>query len=636
MPERNRPFARDVFAAELATRTQMAARAEPAGRQGAPQPRGATKSPTTLVVVLPDQLSLAIGPTARVDPRATRLLLLESGEWFSRRPYHRQRSAWILLSQRKFALEAADHGFAVEVLSGDEPMVELLRAYLTPRASAHGTARCMEPAEREMRAEFAPLVSAGLLAFEPHDGFLTTPADLDAGRTAEGWRMDRFYQAVRRRTGILMETGKPIGGKFSFDAENRRRWDGTPPAPTPPEFPGSPLREEVASIIETRFARHPGTLDISAIPATRAEIDRLWNWAKKSCLPNFGPYEDAMSRRSRGVFHTRISPLMNLHRLLPRQVVDDVAQLTLPISSQEGFIRQVLGWREFVYQVHRATDGFRAGRGAEEAPLAQPGDGGFARWKGERWQPVRPAPAGVDGGARPNLLAADAGVPPAYWGAPSGLACLDHVVEDVWAEGWSHHITRLMVLGNLATLLGVSPRELCDWFWIAYIDAWDWVVEPNVLAMATYATSEMTTKPYVSGSAYLEKMGDSCRSCRFTPGKDCPIGPLYWAFLARNDAALADNLRMKLPLASARGRKDDVRTREAQTFVALRDVLINGKRWDGGSASDLNMAKSPTKASSKPSGNTSGKTCASTPLLFPRAASETQNAKSAHRGRPTS
>jgi deoxyribodipyrimidine photolyase-related protein len=647
MPERHRPFAREVFAAELAARTQLAARATPTAKQPAPRARAAEpsseSSSESIVVVLPDQLSLAIGPTARVDPRTTRLVLLESGEWFSRRPYHRQRLAWILLSQRKFALEAADHGYAVEVLSGDEPMVELLRTYLASR----GSARCMEPAEREMRAEFAPLVSAGLLAFEPHDGFLTTATDLEAGRTAEGWRMDRFYQAVRRRTGILMEAGKPVGGKFSFDAENRRRWDGTPPAPMPPEFPGSPLREEVASIIETRFSRHPGTLDIAAIPATRAEIDRLWNWAKKSCLPNFGPYEDAMSRRSRGVFHTRISPLMNLHRLLPRQVVHDVAALTLPISSQEGFIRQVLGWREFVYQVHRATDGFRSGRASDEAPLSQPGDGGFARWKGEPWQPVQPAPAGVDGGARPNLLAADAGVPPAYWGAPSGLACLDHVVEDVWAEGWSHHITRLMVLGNLATLFGVSPRELCDWFWIAYIDAWDWVVEPNVLAMATYATSEMTTKPYVSGSAYLEKMGDSCRTCRFTPGKDCPIGPLYWAFLARNNTVLADNPRMKLPLASARGRTDDVRSREAQTFVALRDVLINGKRWEGGSVADvksahapergMKSAKSPSKSPSKTSVKSPATTCATssatTPSLFAREDPKNPNAQSTGRAR---
>ena len=131
----------------------------------------------------------------------------------------------------------------------------------------------MEQAEREVRAELAPLVAEGRLQFVQHDGFLTSPADLEAGRMAEGWRMDRFYQHVRRRTGVLMDgAGKPLGGKFSFDAENRKRWDGTPPAPHPPEFAGSLLREEVVREIETRFKAHPGELDVDAIPASRAEI----------------------------------------------------------------------------------------------------------------------------------------------------------------------------------------------------------------------------------------------------------------------------------------------------------------------------------------------------------------------------
>jgi len=433
------------------------------------------------ILVLPDQLSLELGALKGVKPREAEIVLVESGEWLTRRPYHRQRLAWILLSQRTFALEAADAGFAVRVLRGDAPISTLLGD------ADLGSLVAMEPAEREVRVELAGLV-----------------------------------------------------------ADKRLRF-------------------------------HPGELDVDAIPASRVEIDRMWTWAKRACLPNFGPYEDAMSRRSRGVFHTRLSPLMNLHRLLPRTVVDEVAALDLPLQSKEGFIRQVLGWREFVYQVHRATDGFRHGRSADERPLPMPGDGGYARWAGKRWTPMQPAPAGVDGGARPNALRADLDLPPAWWGTESGLACLDHVVGDVWAEGWSHHITRLMVLANIATLLGVSPRELCDWFWIAYIDAWDWVVEPNVLAMGTYGDTGMTTKPYVSGSAYLEKMSDSCAQCRFTPGKDCPIGGLYWAFLARNEPVLRDNLRMKLPLASSRNRSDQARASDHAGFVAVRDVLIRGQ-----------------------------------------------------------
>ncbi|MFZ9880042.1 MAG: cryptochrome/photolyase family protein [Phycisphaerales bacterium] len=526
------------------------------------------------VVVLPDQLSLELGALRGADPKTTRVVLLESGEWLSRRPYHRQRLAWILLSQRKFALEAADAGFEVVVLRGNVPMVDLLRGErrLAPFVMT-------EPAERESRAEFGPLVGEGLLDVVVHDGFLTTAVDLDAARTSEGFRMDRFYQGVRKRTGILMEDGKPVGGKYSFDAENRRRWDGSPHAPTPPTFPATLIREEVVAEIETNFADHPGTLDISTVPAQRAEIDAMWAWAKRMCLPNFGPYEDAMSRRSRGVFHTRISPLLNLHRLMPERVVRETLALDLPIASKEGFVRQIVGWREFVYQVHRASDGFRSDAPSGERPLPAPGDGGFARWGGRAWLPKAPPPPGIDGGARPNAMSADLGVPEAWWGKPSGLACLDHVVDDVWAEGWSHHITRLMVLANLATLAGVSPRDLCDWFWIAYVDAWDWVVEPNVLGMATYGYTGMTTKPYVSGSAYLEKMGDSCASCALTPGKDCPVGPMYWAFLSRNGAVLGENPRMKLAMASCRGRTDAQRAHERSVFVALREVLVRGEPY---------------------------------------------------------
>ena len=564
MPDRIRPTLElpPVFAAELNDRLgRRAAAAEGASRAA------------SWILVLPDQLNLLLGPVSRADRHRSGIVLVESGEWLSRRPYHRQRLAWILLSQRAFAIEASDSGFDVRVIRGDLPMVDLLRGVLAET----GPLVAMEPAEREMRAEFAPLVSEGSLRFEPHDGFMTSAADLDAARTSEGWRMDRFYQHVRKRTGVLMERGKPLGGKYSFDADNRKRWDGSPPAPTPPAFPGSLLREEVEREISQRFASHPGTLEISSIPVTAAEIERMWQWAQRSCLPHFGPYEDAMSRKSRGVFHTRLSPLMNLHRILPGRVVADALALDLPLASKEGFVRQILGWREFVYQVHRATDGFRATAGAGEEPLPVPGDGGFARWTGKPWKPRWASPAGIDGGARPNRLGADLGLPPAWWGKPSGLACLDHVVGDVWEEGWSHHITRLMVLANLATLLGVSPRELCDWFWIAYVDAWDWVVEPNVLAMGTYGFDGMTTKPYVSGSAYLEKMGDSCGGCAFTPGRDCPIGPLYWAFLSRNDAALCDNPRMKLALASARGRSAEAKASEMARFVAVRDVLIRGR-----------------------------------------------------------
>jgi len=531
------------------------------------------------VLVAPDQLTLEVGPLA-ADPNAG-VLLVESDEWLARRPYHRQRLAWILLSMRAFALEAAAEGRCVRYESTREPIAAAVGRF----ARRNGPLLLMRPAERELRAELAPLVEAGRIELVPHAGWLTTEDDFRASLPRRGgsFRMDAFYRTVRKRTRILVEGGKPVGGAWSFDAENRLPWPGTPEAPEPPRCASDPLREELAAEIAERFPRHPGRLDLGAIAATRDEVDRLWAWARERCLPHFGPFEDAMSVRSRGLFHTRISPAMNLLRLLPKRVVDDALALDLPLPSREGFLRQILGWREFVRHVHEATDGFRSldGRAVPVAP--RPGRAGLAAAEGAG--PLDP-PNGIDGGACPDLLGADLPLPAAYWGdwwpdgaKPSGLACLDRVVADVWEEGWSHHITRLMVLANLATLLGVRPREITDWFWIAYADAWDWVVEPNVLGMGTFAAGEtMTTKPYVSGSGYLDRMGDYCAGCAFDPKRDCPITPLYWEFLRRHEGQLARNPRMGVVLAAMRKRGPERQERDRATFLHVREVLVRGER----------------------------------------------------------
>ncbi len=386
--------------------------------------------------------------------------------------------------------------------------------------------------------------------------------------------MDAFYRHVRRDTGILMENGKPAGGRFSFDTENRRSWRGEPAAPDPPQFLRDPIKEEAADLIASRFRRHPGDLDIDALPATRIDARRLWKWAKTHCLPHFGPYEDAMSTRSRGLFHTRLAPLLNLHRILPRRVVHEAAREKIPMAGKEGFIRQVLGWREFVRHVHVATDGFRRLPGRRVSVASRPGAGGWDRWKNEAWDEAKRSAGEPDGGARPSFLGAARPLPAAFWGERSGLECLDRVVEEVWSSGYGHHITRLMILSNLATLLDVSPRELTDWFWAAYADAYDWVVEPNVLGMGTYAAGDlMTTKPYVSGAAYINRMSDYCGACRYDPKKDCPVTPLYWAFLGRHARRLAANARMRLPLNALKRRTRSQRAADRKTFNRLSRAL---------------------------------------------------------------
>ena len=401
-----------------------------------------------------DQLSDEIGPLSREKPEELGIVLVENRWQLRRRPYHRQKLAWILANHRQFALEQAGRGVAIRYEIADGPY----RETLSKVSEETGGLRMMEPAEREMRADLAGLVRSGALEVSPHEGWLTTHEQfLRARKKGPPWRMDVFYKYVRRETGLLMRGRRPLGGKFSFDPENRKPWKGSPKPPDPPSFEIDDIKAEVGELIQDEFGGHPGRLDLEAVPASAREMQRLWEWARRGCLPYFGPYEDAMSSHSAGLFHTRLSTAINLHRLLPKTAVSRAEKLKAPLASREGFIRQVLGWREFIRHVHLASDGFRdlPGRNAEVAK--KPGDGGYSTWAGKKWPQAR-SPSYLDGGATPHALGDGFALPPAYWGTKSGLTCLDRVVADVWQEGWSHHITRLVVLSGLGTLLDVNQN----------------------------------------------------------------------------------------------------------------------------------------------------------------------------------
>lgn len=500
-----------------------------------------------------DQLSDEIGPLSREDPHTLGILLVECPAKAARRPYHKQKLALVLTSLRHFAVEQARRGVQVEHVVA-ESYAGAVRSF----AQQTGPLQMMRAAERELRTELANVIAEGLLEEIPHEGWLTTARDFADARAKPPWRMDVFYKHARRKLGILMEAGRPIGGRFSYDTENRKPWRGEPSAPAIPHFEPDAITLEVCDLVRERMGDHPGALDPTTLPASKHDVEAAWVWAKQHCLPNFGPFEDAMSAASRSLFHTRISALVNLLRLpASRAVRDVVAMRSLSLPSKEGFIRQVLGWREFVHHVHEATDGFRTIAGKQQ-PVARRKDGG-------------------DGGSLASFLGAENALPPAYWGTRSGLNCLDSVVEAVWAEGYSHHITRLMVLSNIAMLLEVSPRELTDWFWVAYIDAYDWVVEPNVHGMGTFGLADlMTTKPYVAGSGYIHKMSDYCDDCAFAPKTTCPLTPLYWAYLGRHRDALAPIQRMRLPLAAEAARPAARRRADAKQFSTVRETLARG------------------------------------------------------------
>ena len=522
-----------------------------------------------------DRFTDRTGPLTEQPAEQTGIVIVESTAKALRRPYHKKKLALLISNMRHFALEQAERGVSVlyhfSPLSHGNALVHLQRERKLP------TLTVMRPAERELRLDLAEAQRRGLVLEEVDDTTWTsTTKDFTDvyGEYTPGKRyvMDSFYRRMRQHTGILMENNRPRGGQYSFDAENRKTFRGQVPVPAPPSFPPDEITAEVLEYVEQTYSHHFGTLDGFDLPVTQADCDRMWSFALEHLLPSFGPYEDAMRDDQPQLFHSRTSALINLGRLLPIDLLRDVESATtggrIPAASAEGFIRQILGWREFMRHVHQQTDGYRLLPVPQQQISRPPEVSPDAHGKTTSYV----VPAGQSdpyAGATPSALEASLPLPAVYWGVKSGLHCMDTVVDQVIRDGWSHHITRLMVLSNLANLCGFSPRELTDWFWFGYVDAYDWVVEPNVLGMATYADGGCTaTKPYVSGAAYINRMSNFCGHCQYDPKKStgpgsCPFTALYWTFLERNQDKLGDNFRLQMPYRT-------LRAKPASELVQLR------------------------------------------------------------------
>ena len=552
-----------------------------------------------------DRFTDRTGPLTEQPAAETGIVIVESTAKAHRRPYHKKKLVLLISNMRHFALEQAARGVSVMYHFSPLSHGQALRQLQVERGLGEFTV--MRPAERELRLDLAEAAAQGLRLKEvPDTTWLSQTEDFtsvygpyrpEKSRAGtSNYVMDRFYRAQRQRTGVLMRGGKPLGGRFSYDQENRNPYKGQVPVPTPPNFPPDDITAEVIEYVGQRYAHHFGSIEGFDLPCTRQDADRMWNFALEHLLPSFGPFEDAMRDDQLQLFHSRTSALVNLARLLPLELVSDVERSALedkvPLASAEGFIRQLLGWREFMHHLHEQTDGYRLlevpkeerPRPQEVSPdadeLTDPYAIGAAspRSKGKASDPYA--------GATPSALHANLPLPAVYWGVKSGLHCMDTVVEQVVNEGWSHHITRLMVLANLANLCGFSPRELTDWFWFAYVDAYDWVVEPNVLGMATYADGGLTaTKPYVSGAAYIHRMSNFCGHCQYDPRKSlgpgsCPFTALYWTFLERNRETLSRNLRLQMPYRTLRAKPSgelvQLRLRAEEAILHLQSFARPG------------------------------------------------------------
>lgn len=463
--------------------------------------------PQQTVLVFADQLHRSLGALRDADPDRDVVLLVESEQKITGRAWHRQRLHLVLAALRRFARSLRDEGFTV-----DHRRATTFTAAIAAHRADH-PGRTVVATEPNSRAA-TDLCARLDIALVRSNQFLCHRDDFASW--AAGRRrlvMEDFYRERRRATGYLMDGATPCGGVWNLDAENRRPLPrGDHPWPAPLRHELDDLDREVLAALPDGL---PGAEPEGWWPTSRAQALAQLDHVVANVLPGFGPYEDAMSAHNWHLAHTLLSAPLNLGLLLPDEVLDRVdaayREGGVPLASAEGLLRQVLGWREYVWGVY--------------------------------WL------RGADYAAR-NDLDAQAPLPPAFTGAATQMRCLASVLRDVDTYGWTHHIPRLMVLGNLALLAGVRPQELTAWMHERFVDGADWVMVPNVVGMALHADGgEMATKPYAAGGAYIDRMSDFCADCRYDRrrrvGEDaCPFTTLYWDFLQRHRERFLRNPRV--------------------------------------------------------------------------------------------
>jgi deoxyribodipyrimidine photolyase-related protein len=360
-------------------------------------------------------------------------------------------------------------------------------------------------------------------------------------------RLEYFYREQRQRHDVLMQSSargaKPIGGQWNFDAENRDAFGPQGPGALPKRnrFRPDAITREVMALVENRFASHPGQLESFAWPVNRAQALRSLQAFIRERLPLFGRYQDAMWPGDPWLYHSHLAAALNLKLLNPREVVAAAEAAYheghAPLASVEGFIRQILGWREYV--------------------------------RGIYWTRM---PQYLEG----NALDAREDLPGWYWTAETDMACLRDALAQTLTHGYANHIQRLMVTGLYALMLGVQPRQVHAWYLAVYVDAVEWVELPNSLGMSQYADGGlMASKPYIATGKYIQRMSPHCRDCRYDPAqrsgdRACPFTTLYWDFLLRHEARLAKNPRMALQVKNVARLSDAQKQAVVERATAIR------------------------------------------------------------------
>ncbi len=483
-----------------------------------------------LVIVLGDQLDPSSSAFDGFDPAVDAVWMAEvRGEgtyvWS-----HKARIALFLSAMRHFRDRLRDAGVPVHYTELDasgnsgslrEELGRALRSLRPERAVA------AHPGEWRVREELRSAARECAVPLEerPDRHFLCPPGEFARhAASRKQLRMEFFYREIRRRLGVLMEDGQPAGGTWNLDPENRRSFGREGPGEIPPplQFPPDDVTREVIALVEREFPDHPGSLARFDWPVTPGQARQALEDFVTHRLPLFGPYQDAMWTAQPFLYHSRLSSSLNLKLLSPLEAVRAAESAwrdgRVPLASAEGFIRQIIGWREYVRGVYWLLMPEYADR---------------------------------------NALDSQCGLPGFYWTGHTEAECLRQVILQTLEYGYAHHIQRLMVTGLFALLLGVDPRKVHEWYLAVYVDAVEWVELPNTLGMSQYADGGvMASKPYCASGRYIQRMSDYCRSCRFDPAKasgpdGCPFTVLYRDFLLRNAAALQHNPRMTMQMRNA-------------------------------------------------------------------------------------
>ncbi len=503
-----------------------------------------------LRLVLGDQLSDELSALAGLDAERDLVLMTESVVEATAWKHHKQKLVLVWSAMRQFAQRLQDRGVRVRYVRLDDPAnTGSIGGEITRALAEEPVGRVIRTACGQWGLEDHLLTLSHTLpvAMETRedDRFLCSQQRFAAW--AEGrkeLRMEYFYREMRRATGLLMDGDKPVGGQWNFDAENRKK---LPAGVRPPErlrtTPNATTRD-VMAMVGARFEDHFGRVDTFAWPTNPEEAQAILDHFFDDMLAGFGDWQDAMSWQRPFLWHSLISPALNIGLLDPLDICRRAEAAyragKAPLNAVEGFIRQILGWREFVRGVY---------------------------WLKMPEYALR------------NALDAQGKLPWFYWTGKTDMACVADAVTAARDHAYAHHIQRLMVTGNLAMLLGVHPDAVDDWYMVVFADAHEWVEMPNTRGMATFADGGIVgSKPYAASGAYVDRMSDYCKGCRYDV-KDrngdnaCPFNALYWDFIDRHEARLAGLGRMMMPLKTLSKMPDAERAAFRTKAAATRKAM---------------------------------------------------------------